>query len=518
MKPRQTSELRIATLVVAPLLAAVSTLTARNERVLHTAAPALVILWMIMAGVLVMRLDLEVRRPGRSSIDRSSVWAQLDVLTATGSSVLWMGAGALAAAGLTGWASLSVIGVLGLAAVYLAATWTALVAGSDVPWRRATITRAILPEVAVEGDELREELHLTGVKIPAGMRLFATGTTTRHGVTTRYALGSEASRADIKLESELGAAVRGEHRAPAMALWLGDILGLTRTPVVQRAAASFSVLPRPSVVRGARELLGAGGDDAVSRPARRQPTEGSFRIREYVPGDDTRRIHWVRTLQLNQLVMRLPDEVPPAEPAVRLILDSDLWGTGSLSCRAPDELLDALVRVWLGLGKALTDAGTRVRLVAAADHDGMVMPVERTMVAQSPREALRLGGRVAWQTSLPLSALIARGGTRQVVVSSRPRRLQLPSEVLWVVVPEMAWTTPEPWLPPRRILAAKLPFPSGCADNRLGRRLDEHRRIQKMWHDRTIFSQVMCWTDWSTFQGNYVARPAQGHVALAVIP
>jgi hypothetical protein len=81
-------------------------------------------------------------------------------------------------------------------------------------------------------------------------------------------------------------------------------------------------------------------------PAVRMPTEGTFRIREYTPGDDTRRIHWVRSLQANQLVVRLPDEIPQAEPAVRLVLDNCLAGTESLSCIAQDELLDGLVRVW----------------------------------------------------------------------------------------------------------------------------------------------------------------------------
>jgi uncharacterized protein (DUF58 family) len=517
---RPIHELRVATLVVAPLLAALTTLTPRNERVMHATAPALVILWTIMAAALILRLDLEAHRrsPAAPPTLRTSILAQLDVLTATGSSVMWTSVAALLGAALTGWASLSVLGVLGLAAVYLAATWTALVAGGRAPWRRATITRAIVPALAVEGDPLREEVRLTGVRIPAGMQLFATGRTTRHGAITRYAIGSEGSLSEIKLESELGAATRGEHQAPPLALWLGDVLGLTRTPVVEHGAASFVVLPRPAVVRGARALLGLGGDDAVARSALRQPSEGSFRIREYLPGDDTRRIHWVRSLQMSQLMMRLPDELPPADPEVRLILDSDLWGTGSLSCRAPDELLDALVRVWLGVARSLTEVGTRVTLVAAVADRGTTAIVERPMVVRSPREALRLGGRVAWQTEIALGALVARTAVKQVVVSSRPRRIRLPSEVSWIVVPEIGWTSPEPSSSVRHSLETKLPFPSGSAENRLGRRQSERRRLAAMWHDRTIFSQVMCWTDWTTFSGDRVARPGRDHVVLEVIP
>jgi uncharacterized protein (DUF58 family) len=373
-----------------------------------------------------------------------------------------------------------------------------------------------LPEVAIEGDALREEVRLSGVKIPSGMRLFASGRALRHGVVTRYAVGSEGSGSDIRLESELGPAPRGEHRVPPLTLWLGDVLGLARTPVAQRGEAMLTVLPRAGAVDGVKELLGHGGDDAISRPALQRPTEGTFRIREYAEGDDTRRIHWVRSLQANQLVVRLPDEIPPAEPVVRLILDNDLAGTEALSCRASDELLDALVRVWLGIGKALAETGTRVTLVAAAEKAGTVAAVERPMLARSPREALRLGARIAWQAALPLSTLLARSAVRQVVVSCRPRRLDASPDIVWVVVPEMAWTTPERWLPATS--AAMLQFPTGTADNRPTRRRHERHAIEAAWRDRTMLRQLMCWPDWGVCSGGYIARPKQGRIALAVIP
>jgi len=521
--------LRIATLVLPSLVAAIVTLRVHNERILYVAAPMLVVLWTIMAGALIMRLidaEREARRadPAARPIDQSSdrpsdrpsAWDHLDVLTASGAAVMWSGAAALVASGITGWASLSVVGVLGLGTVYLTATWASLVAGRNGPWRKATITRSILPELAVEGDPLREEVRLTGVRIPAGMRLFAVGRAMRHGVLSRYAIGAEGSGADATFESELGPAQRGEHHAPALTLWLGDVLGLTRTPCVHHGEARFTVLPRPGTVDGIARLLGAGGDDAISRPSQRLPTEGTFRIREYMAGDDTRRIHWVRSLQQNQLVVRLPDEVPPAEPAVRLILDNALRGIESLTCRAPDELLDALVRVWLGVGKALTDAGTRVTLVTAADKAGVVVPVERALSPRTSREGLRLGARVAWQPFHPLAALLAHTATKQIVVSSRPQRMAWPSELLWIVVPEGAWTSVEPLDMTKNLV--KLPFPTGVADNRYARRKRERKRIDQMWQDRALFSQVICWTDLTTFSGDYVARPQPSGTSLAVIP
>jgi uncharacterized protein (DUF58 family) len=506
---------RVVALITAPIVAAAGATIGVHDRVMASATPALIGLWMVMACALVVRVALEDRRPGA---EPGQAWAHLDVLTATGSSVLWASAGAMVAAGITGWASLSVVGVLGLGAVYLAATWTTLVAGGGAPWRRATITRTILPEACTEGDALREELHLVNVWIPAGMRLFASGCATPHGLTTRYAIGAEGSRAEVRLERALGPARRGEHVAPPLTLWLRDLLGLTRTPVIHRGEARFSVLPRPVRVTGVRALLGPGGDDACAAPAQRLPTEGSFRIREYAPGDDTRRIHWVRSLQTQQLVVRLPDELPPADPVVRLILDSELRGADALSCQAPGELLDAVVRVWLGVARALSETGTRVVLVTAADQGGAIAAVERPMIARAPGACLRLGSRVRWQAELPLASLLARAPepVRQIVVSSRPRPITLASPITWIVLPEVAWTHPEPELPvPHKV---QLPFPTGSADNRRGRRTRERLRIEAMREDRAVFSQLMCWCDLAAFSGHHVARRSPAGVELAVIP
>ena len=139
---------------------------------------------------------------------------------------------------------------------------------------------------------------MTGLVVPAGMRLFATGRATPYGAVTRYAVGTEASRAEVVLESDLGASPRGEFRAPPLAMWFGDVLGLTRTPIVHGGdEVAFTVLPRPMPVDGVKDLLGRGGDAMTAVPTVRMPTDGTFRIREYAPGDDARRIHWVRSLQ-----------------------------------------------------------------------------------------------------------------------------------------------------------------------------------------------------------------------------
>jgi uncharacterized protein (DUF58 family) len=498
--------LRISTLVVPPLLAAFVVVATKQSQ--HVYFGALAFAWVVMIGALMMRF-VEARDPCRPRENRPGAWEHLDALTGTGRAMMWIGSGAIAGAALTGWASLSVVGVLGLGTVFVATTWTALASGGDGWWRGATVTRSIIPAIATEGEPLHEEVRFSGVRVPVGTRLFAYGRAMRHGAVSRYVVGSEASRADVKLESGLGAAVRGEHHAGAIAMWLGDVLGIAYTPVVRRGGkTTFTVLPRPGAVEGVRQLLGRGGDDMQTRPTQRLPTEGTFRIREYAPGDDTRRIDWVRSLRRDELIVRLPDEVPLADPAVRLVLDNELGLLEPLTCRAPDEMLDVVVRIWLGIAKQLSEAGTRVSLVTAADGKLVEKPYARRSSAP-----LKLAARVAWQETTPLPALL-RPGARHVIVTTRPRVLDR-DDVAWVIVPERAWASPEPWPPSPS--AVKLPFPTGSADNRYLRRAAERKRVVLMWQHRSVFSQQLASIDWRAFAGHHFARPKDGRVALEVI-
>jgi uncharacterized protein (DUF58 family) len=506
---------RISSVFIPSFIAVMLAIRAQTAHV-SVAGHVLAGLWIAMAVVLWMRYR-QARRADRSPI-YAHAWEHLDVLSATGRATAWTALVAVALAIKTGWASLSVLGILGLGIVLVATTWTALAAGGDAPWRDAKITRAIVPDVAIEGEPLREQLKLDGVRIPMAMRLFASGKPLKHGYTTRYAVGSDGSSAALELQAELGPAPRGEHHAPSMKLWLGDVLGLTRTAPVERGEVTFTVLPRPAKVGNARALLGGGRDDVKSRDTIKMPTEGTFRIREYVPGDDTRRIHWVRSLQADQLVVRLPDEIPPADPQVRLVLDNHFADTDRFTCRAPDELLDSMVRVWLGIGKALSETGVRVTLVTGMERGGSYVKTERPLLGRASGDANKLGARVAWQPKVRLDMLLDKPGARQIVVTCRPRVYSTKAEdpsVEWVVVPHNEWTTAETWPAPASSLV--LPFPAGSAENRRDRRRAEQQKLIASWQSRILFGRL-CAVDWRAFSGSFVARPAGDAVTLQVIP
>jgi uncharacterized protein (DUF58 family) len=518
---------RIASLVAPPAIAwHVASSAPGADRLTAAVTHLLGPLWVVMAAALAGRcLDAcrQALRPARSP-DDVSLLDVLDVLTASGSSLMWTASGAIVAAVWVGWASLSVVGLLGLCFAEFVVVWTLLAAGGTDPWRRASLSRRFIPATAGEGDPVVEEVRLAGARIPTGFRLFAAGRIGPRWATSRYVVGEAASGGEVVLSSDVGPAVRGQHRAEPLEVWLQDVFGLCHSVRRRAGEAALTVLPRVRPVDGAEDVIGRGGYAMEPRPVS-VPTEGSLRLREYQPGDDARRIHWVRSLTARQVVVRLPDELPPDRPTVRVVLDTFLPGAGELACDAPSELLDALVRVWLGTGKALADRGAHVTLVTAgpsAADPAAVAPTRQRILPQTLSSALRLGAAVRWQEAIAVSDLLADG--TQVVVSFRlqpgpvhpstmgalpPNPRRAPRDVRWIVVPVLAWApSHEPF---QRAAPAILPHPMGSADNRWSRRSEDRLRRERARRDRDLLLDLCTLTrSPAAFDGSFSARPSSG--------
>lgn len=480
---------RMAALPVPALLVvwAVAANDGPTNLVLKTGTLAIWPLTLLVASALGVRC-LEARR-----LDH------LDLLTGSGRALAWSAAAVVIASVRIGWASLAVVGLLGLAVVHLTALWTCLFAAGPEPLARATVERCFEPAVPVEGDRVCERIRLEGARIPPGCRLFVCAQLER-GPESRYVVEAEASGAEVLLGGDLGPAVRGQLVAPPVSLWLGDVLGLCRAPRIERGEARLLVLPRPALVESVDPLVGRSGPGDDSRPTDRLPSEGSFRLRPYVEGEDARRIHWLRSLAQGRLIVRLPDEIPDGRARVRLLLDCFLLGADGLTCRAHQELLDALVSVWLGVGRALAERGFEVTVGTAAPD-----LVERPLGAQWAREALRLGAQVRWQDSLPVGDLVGRPrpGCRTIVVSCRPRQLDDGPQPEWILVPAALWTRPE--APSARVSWGVLPFPTGCEENRFTRRRRQRQRVARAHEHRALVEMLL----------RSVARPPRDRVLRA---
>ena len=505
---------RVASLVVPSVFAWYVALSASNGGGLaRVVTLALGPLWVLTAGALFYRtgeaLYGRLRDPtGPSVLDG------IDVLTASGSGLAWWGAIAIVASVWIGWASLAVIGLLGLGLLHLVVVWTSVMVGGADPWRRASLSRRFAPDRVVEGDRVVEQVRLSGPRIPIGFRLFASGRVARRWPMSRYVAGEADSGGEVVFESDVGPALRGEHEAEPLDVWLQDVFGLCRSERFRAGSARLVVLPRPCPVDGSKQLVGDGGHDVDPRPERRAPTEGSLRLREYQPGDDARRIHWVRSLAARQMVVRLPDEVPRDRPSVRVVLDTFLAPVDGLSCPAPAALLDALVTVWLSVGRALAQGGVRVTLVTAEVDDRRAAPSSRRLTAHALPDVLRAAAHVRWQDSVRVSDLVADDEDTIVVAC---RLLPNPSargSVRWIVVPESVWT---PFCDVRpRDAFGMFAHPMGSADNRRSRRKRERQRWQRALRDHTTFATAARDVA-APWPGCFVARPAPGRIRLEAL-
>lgn len=166
-------------------------------------------------------------------------------------------------------------------------------------------------------------------------------------------------------EYHVTATQRGLTTFGPLQLTASDPFGIARSTVTSNELVDVIVLPRI-------HRLGLGGADAADDPSgglrhRRQiatVSEEFDTLRDYVPGDDVRRVHWASTARLGHPVVRTHQQ--PSQRRTTVVLDDRAAGyppskgTGPFE-RAVSAAASALV--------ACRDHGDLVRLVCAGGSD-----------------------------------------------------------------------------------------------------------------------------------------------------
>jgi uncharacterized protein (DUF58 family) len=440
-------------------------------------------LWILLANAVVIRMvGAALRRRRDPSV---SILAHVDVLTSSGIALAWVSSVAVMSAIALGWASLAVVGLLGTGLFHVVVLLSFLALRGSDPMRANSISRRFVPEVVTEGEKVVEELHFAGARIPIGFRLFAEGRIGERWATSRHIVDAPEAGAELVLESDVGPAVRGEHEAEPIAVWLQDTFGLCRSTRVHVGAAHLTVLPRVREAVKATPSRARGEGPRAPRTTPQLPTEGFFNLREYQPGDDVRRIHWVRSLAARELIVRMPDELPPDRPRARIVLDTFFPEAATLACDAPAEMLDALVRVWLAVGRALAEAGTRVTLVTAVPQGATFAKTRHDLSLRQLGPAVRLGAQVSWQGQMMVDELLTDEPTLVVSTAMLARAQQ--GRVRWIAVLPPATDDRQAW---PFTSDARMPYPMGSSDNRWLRRRGEAKRIARARqdHERAILT------------------------------
>ncbi|MGH2754434.1 MAG: DUF58 domain-containing protein [Actinomycetota bacterium] len=118
---------------------------------------------------------------------------------------------------------------------------------------------------------------------------------------------------------------RGRYAIGPVAITISDPFGVARLSSVASDASTFLAYPRTETLALPRD---SGKRRTTVVSARRQPTgargEDFYTLREYVEGDDLRRIHWPATAKRNRYMIR--QEETPWHARATILLD-DVAGT-----------------------------------------------------------------------------------------------------------------------------------------------------------------------------------------------
>ena len=399
------------------------------------------------------------------------------VLAPRGTSLLAVSLLAVMMALAVKWAQFGILAVMGLSLVYLEAGVGTIVSAflvrdldDRVRRRGGALGRELSPAVVDAGAEVEERIVLRDVPIPPGFRLCVHEVLPdRFGCETRFVLERPAAGRALTVSARLRRTPRGVHHFGPARVWLEDVLGLVRVEVAHAMTAELRVLPRSRTLLVEDPPRARTHGEGPFTLLRRQPSEDYFRFRDYLPGDDPRRIHWKLSVKVGRMQVRMPETVPVVRKRIRLVLDTHAPAALLAQPRGPEvlaDLLDAAVEAWVSMAKLLVGRGEDVTLALALPGPEGPKLLEIPARRGTERAWRSEAARVEWQSSLDLGGVLAAGaaGLGAVVVTAGlvvPETLAAP--VTWVVVPAATHVPAPPVAPASSILLQR--FPPGADEN-----------------------------------------------------
>ncbi len=187
--------------------------------------------------------------------------------------------------------------------------------------------------------------------------------------TLRIPLGDRQTRFSFSLPQNLCGAVR--FRCKALQLW--DLLGLFHASCARFPEVQTILFPEtpPLDLTISNVAIGSANTEGFmqNRPGG-DPSE-VFDIREYVPGDDVRSIHWKLSCKTDTLICRQPSD--PSHYDVALLPDLCL---AHRSGPVTHQELNAAVALVIALGEQLLAEGIPFCLVLPAPQELQILEVQ----------------------------------------------------------------------------------------------------------------------------------------------
>jgi uncharacterized protein (DUF58 family) len=282
----------------------------------------------------------------------------------------------------------------------------------------------------VQWNKLRLEIrrHLSSVRVFPGTRVVVTLTVQNNGPGTapflliedslppslgrpaRLVITGIPARNNESVSYSVLCRQRGKYTLGPVAVSVSDPFGLARINVRLPETNELIVYPQvEDIPPGELSLQGAGFGDSTIRQLYRSAAE-FYTMREYVTGDDLRRIHWPSVARTGQLMIR-QDEAT-RRSAATVFLDNRMVSLGSVGSPGFERAVSAAG----SMGRSLLRAGFAVRL-ARVDAPAKPVAEERLLEilagVTSSRER-NIGGALAALRSSALSE------STLIVVSAPP--------------------------------------------------------------------------------------------------
>jgi uncharacterized protein (DUF58 family) len=113
---------------------------------------------------------------------------------------------------------------------------------------------------------------------------------------------------------------RGAYASTDAVFEVRDLLGFTAHRLAVPLRETLTVYPSLSPIPESTTFMEQAEESAVYAPRRRR-SEELLEARKYYPGDDVRRLNWKVFAHLNELFLRIGEEVPPPETRILFVLD-----------------------------------------------------------------------------------------------------------------------------------------------------------------------------------------------------
>ncbi|GGU32233.1 DUF58 domain-containing protein [Lentzea flava] len=274
------------------------------------------------------------------------------MLTRSGAAMTAAAAGLIALGAWTDYPELVTLGLAAAGTLLVAAAW--LVASP-----RLTVVREVRPRRVFEGDAAQATLTVTNVGRRGSPPLRITETVGGHRTTV--AVPALTAGHGCTVSYPLPVASRGRYVIPPVQLGHSDPLRLLHRGRACGGELVVHVYPRVHLLA---TIATGGPQDAEGQTVSSAPLGGvAFHsLREYVPGDDWRRIHWGATARTGTVMTR--HVVVPDEPRQLVVLDT---GATPYSGR----LFEDAVRVAASFCVAAERSGLplRLRTTGGAERD-----------------------------------------------------------------------------------------------------------------------------------------------------